>query len=255
MSLQTREQIIEHIKENLQDNPNVFAFWLEGADVHNTVDEYSDIDIWLDVKDDHEEIILKELEKILSQIAPLDFSHEVDHPHPKIRQKFFHLKDTPKFLIIDVCIQRHSREFWYTEGYKDEKAKIIFDKDNVIEFRDLDKNKLQKDLEDRTQELKKTFTFFQAWIEKEINRQNFLEAMWYYDSFIMEPLVELLRIKYEPTKKDFYLKHITKDLPADVVEQLNDLCKLNSLEEISQKSQKANEIFQETLKDLEKENS
>jgi len=250
----TRQQIIEALGNELKNNSFVFAFWLEGADAHNRVDEYSDMDVWLDVQNGHEGMVIEQIQSILSKIAPLDFEHEIKHPHPKIRQKFFHLKDTSEFLIIDVCVQSHSREFWYTKEHADEKIKIIFEKEKVIKFRNLNKIEFQNFQKKRVAELKKTYSFFQAWVKKGVNRGNFLEALDYYHSFILEPLVELLRIRYEPTKREFGLKHIEHDLPKDILQKLEDLYKVNSTFEISTQSQKANELFFEVLKEVEKEN-
>jgi len=251
----TREQIIEALGNELKNNSAVLAFWLEGADALDTVDRYSDMDVWLDVQDGHEGTVIKQVQVILSKIAPLDFAHEVDHPHPKIRQNFFHLKDTSEFLIIDVCVQSHSREFWHTKESQDEEVKIIFDKKDVIEFRNLDKTEFQNNQKKRIAELKKTFSFFQAWVKKGVKRNNFLEALSYYHSFILKPLIELLRIKYEPTKREFGLKHIERDLPIEALKQLEDLYKVDSTSEISAKSQAANELFFKVLKEVEKNSS
>jgi hypothetical protein len=248
----TRERIINELGKKLVKNPSVFAFWLEGADAHNTVDEYSDIDVWFDVQDGYEKTVIKQVEAILSKISPLDFKHETNHPHPKIRQMFFHLKATPEFLIVDVCVQSHSREFWYTDGNADEKVKIIFEKGKVIEFRKPDMiefNSLQKK---RVKEIRKTFLFFQAWVKKGVNRGNFLEALKYYNEFVLDPLVELFRIRYSPTKRAFGLKHIERDLPRSVLQTLEDLYKINSNFEITTKLKAANELFFELLKKVEK---
>ncbi|HAZ28220.1 MAG TPA: hypothetical protein DCY48_00360 [Candidatus Magasanikbacteria bacterium] len=249
-----RNQIINKLEDELKNNSFVFAFWLEGADAHGTVDEYSDIDVWLDVQDGHEGMVIEQVRSVLSQIAQLDFEHEVEHPHPKIRQMFFHLTGTSGFLIIDVCVQSHSREFWYTKGYADEKVKILFDKENVIQFRDLNKTEFQSLQNKKVEELKKTFVFFQAWVMKGVNRGHFLEALSSYHSFILEPLVELLRIQHQPTKREFGLKHVERDIPKDVLLILEDLYKVNSTEEISTKAQKANELFFDVLKKIKKEN-
>jgi len=246
----TRNQIIEILEIEMKKHPHVYAFWLEGSDASGTVDEYSDMDIWVDVQDGYEGTTFEVAELALSQIAQIDFKHEVDHPHPKIRRTFFHLTGTSEFLIIDMCIQSHSRKFWFTNKMKDEKAKVIFDKRNVIEFRDLDITKFQKDLKEKVEELKKTFLFFQAWVKKGINRNNYLESLSYYHQFVLNPLVELLRIKYQPTKFNFGLKHVNRDLPPEIVKQLEDLHKVNSTTEISAKSHHANTLFFKTLHSL-----
>ena len=227
------------------------AFWLEWADAQDRVDDYSDIDIWLDVEDWKESQIFNEIEVILSKLWIIDFAYEKEHPHPKIRQKFFHIKDTPEFLIIDACIQSHSRVFWYTDGYADEKIKMIFDKWNTVIFKPFDKQGFESDISMKIDELSKTFVFFQAWVKKSIKRNNFLEALWSYHAKVLNPLVEILRIKFEPTKSEFYLKDISRDIPENYLKALEELYKITSIEDIESKSIKAKELFFEILKTLQ----
>ena len=188
---------------------------------------------------------------ILSEIAPLDFEHEVNHPHPHIRQVFFHLSRTSEFLIIDVCVQSNNRGAQLTTEHKDEVVKVLFDKKNVVQYSGLDQEKFRKSVQERVVELKKTLLFFQAWVKKGTERKNFLEALGYYHSFVLRPLVEILRIKYEPTKRVFYLKHIKRDLPEEAILQLEDFYKVNSVEEITKKTRRANVVFFDVVKDIE----
>ena len=248
----TRDEIIEHLTDKLKNDSLVYAFWLEGADAQDRTDEYSDIDIWLDVEDGHESETLNKIEIILSELGKVDFSYEVKHPHPKIKQGFFHIEGTSEFLIIDVCVQSHSRVFWYTEGFQDEKAKVIFDKDNVIKYKPMNQQEFEKETSARIAELKKTFPFFQTLVKKSANRGNFLEALGSYHEKILNPLVEILRIKYQPTKKDFYLKDISRDIPKKLLTELEDLYKIDSLDDIKTKGQKAEELFFDSIKEVER---
>jgi len=134
---------------------------------------------------------------------------------------------------------------------KDEKAKVIFDKQNVIETRKMDTAKFQLEQEKRIEELQKTFLFFQAWVKKGISRNSFLETLSYYHSFVLEPLTELIRIRYQPTKRHFGLKHIERDLPYEIIRELENLYVINSITEISFKSQQANILFFKVLKEVE----
>lgn len=244
----TRQQIIKQLGSELKKNSFVFALWLEGADAHNRVDPYSDIDIWLDVKDGKENEIFKLIELILSKLGKIDFFHEKAHPHPKIRQKFFHLEKTSKFLIIDICLQKHSRVFYYTKGNKDEKVKIIFDKKSVVTFKPMDKKKFMTSKQARMEEIINSFIFFQTWIDKSIKRKNFLEALYYYQEKTLKPIVEILRIKFEPTKMDFYLKDISKDIPKEYLKKLENLYKINSIKDLKIKNKQANEFFFNIIK-------
>jgi len=248
----SRNSIISCLKE-LEKDPKVYACWLEGADAHGRVDKYSDIDIWIDVEDNYVPKAFKKIEKLLENIGDIDYSFEKEHSHPKIRQKFYHLKGSSKFLIIDVCIEKHSRVFWYTSGYEDEKVSIIFDKTKVIKFKKLDKRKLKKDTEEKIKSLDRAGfgqlapnSFFQVWVEKEINRKHFLQSFAAYQKYILIPLVELIRLRYTPTKSGYHLSGISKDnIPVSITKRLEDLYKISSLEDIKKKMKKANKLYEE----------
>ena len=64
---------------------------------------------------------------------------------------------------------------------------------------------------------------FNKFVQKEINRRNYLEAIDAYFALILGPLVELLRQKYYPLHHDFKMHYIRYELPADVVSRLETL--------------------------------
>lgn len=244
MSKITRTQIISSLKE-LEKDSKVYAYWLEGADAHGRVDKYSDIDIWIDVSDNYVSKAFVKIEKILSKLGKIDYSFEKEHNHPKIRQKFYHLKGTSEFLVIDICIQKHSRVFWYTYGYKDEKVKIIFDKSNVVNYKKLNKSKFDKEIKQKILKLDKSFIFFQMWVKKEANRKHFLQSFAAYQKYVLMPLVELIRLKYIPTKSGYNLAGISGDnIPQPIIKQLEDLYKISSIEDIKKKMKIANKLYQ-----------
>ena len=90
----------------------------------------------------------------------------------------------------------------------------------------------------------------QGRIIAKIKRKDFLEALVYYHKWALTPLVELLRIRYSPLKRDYYLKHISRDLPKKVVVQLEDLYVVDSPKDIERKLAKANKLFRQTLEQL-----
>ncbi|MFH0906341.1 MAG: nucleotidyltransferase domain-containing protein [archaeon] len=238
----SRSQILDLLKK-LESDKNIYAIWLEGSDAQNRADKYSDIDIWIDVSDNYVSKAFNLIEKLLKSLGDLDFAYETEHNHPKIRQKFFHIKNTSEFFIIDVCVQKHSRVFWYTSNFKDEKIKTVFDKCNVVKFKKLNKKRFEKENKQKLLKLKSTFMFYQVWVKKEINRNHFLEALFQYHEKVLKPLVELIRIKYEPTKSSFYLKDISYDIPKKYTKILEDLYKINSINDISKKLKKANKLY------------
>lgn len=241
----TRESIISTLTDALRNNPLVHALWLEGSDAHGLADEYSDIDLWLDVEDGSEEDVLRSIKDIAHTIGPIDYEYIGANPDPQIRQAFLHIEGTPEFWILDICIQSHSRQVALTRGFADEKITVLFDKSGVIRYADADWPALQEAQKRRAAELASALPRARTLLRKELCRGNFLEALHYYHEGLLRPLVELLRIRHQPTKQGFYLKHISRDLPGDVVALLEDLHAVSSLEEISMKSERASSILRE----------
>ena len=102
--------------------------------------------------------------------------------------------------------------------------------------------------------MQKTFLFFQAWLKKSIQRDNFLEALGYYHEKVLQPLVEILRIKYQPTKYDYYLKDISRDLPKEILTKLESLYKIDSMADIKSKIPKANRLFFRVANEIDIQN-
>ena len=130
----------------------------------------------MDVSDGYEQHVIETIKDCLNGMGGLDFEHETKHPHPKIRQIFFHLKNTSKYLIIDLCVQSHSQGFWFTKEMEGEKAVVLFDKKNVIRLLPLNKAEFNKKLEQRKDLLKK-YQIMKIDVEKKVERNDYLGAL------------------------------------------------------------------------------
>lgn len=243
-----REQIIATITDGLKNNPNVFALWLEGADSNENIDEYSDVDLVADVKDGEEENTLKRVGEILRNLDELDLEYEYPKPHPKLRYKIFHLKNTTEHLLIDVTIQSHSRDFEFIEGNKHESPKVLFDKAEVIKFRKIDDEKLRREICESLTVLENVF-FQRSKVKKYILRNKYLEAFAYYNKNVLEPLVELLRICHTPIIQDYHLIHISDHLPKEIVSKVENLYHINTINDIAKNLKEAERLFADTMKE------
>jgi len=236
-----REALIASLTENLEPLPHIYAAWLEGADALNTVDAYSDIDLWLDVEDSLEDSAIKAVCQCLETFGPLELNHEREHPHPKIRQCFLRVGEMSKFCFVDLCIQSHSRTLVFTE-HRDT-VKVLFDKKSVVRFQTSE----ELDIPSFTQTLRSEFDIFQLWVEKALAREQFLEAFGAYQTCTLGPLVKVLRLQYIPLKLDHGLKHSYQHLPCDVVCRLEPLYKANSLAHLTQLHRQAQTWFHEEI--------
>jgi hypothetical protein len=238
----SRQTILAALAAGLRDHPFVYALWLEGADATGRVDAYSDIDLWLDVEDGQCDTVLAELRRILSALAPLDYDHESPHPHPQIRQVCLHLQGTSEFLALDVCLQDHSRPPSFLEGTADEEVLVFFDRTGVTTPQPVASEAFHRELAEREADLRARFPLLCTRTRRPMVRGDYLEAFGYYGQ-VLSALVELLRIRHQPTKHDFGLKHVSHDLPREVVAELERLYAVGSVAEIAARLPEAEAVF------------
>lgn len=229
------------IQDILKESDFVHAAWIEGSIAEGFNDDLSDIDLWIDVDDDKEDAAFGVIEEYLKSKAPLEINFEVELAHPQIRHKVYRLKSAADFDILEVNIQSHSRNFVFTEGV--ESIKVLFDKDGTIQTKPLDQDKLEKNLSEREEYLTAKIPLGKLWIRKETARNNFPDALHNYNFWILEPVVELARIKYSPRKISFGLKHLSRDLPPEVARRIEDLHGAKSLQEINEKLPEAEALI------------
>ncbi|GJM43183.1 MAG: hypothetical protein DHS20C21_00250 [Gemmatimonadota bacterium] len=63
----------------------------------------------------------------------------------------------------------------------------------------------------------------QNFVRKAILRGHEVEALAAYRGYTLKPLVELLRMRYRPARWDFGMRHLERDLPGPVHDELREL--------------------------------
>jgi len=248
-----RNQIIEKLKVKLEPLEYIYALWLEGADASGMVDEYSDIDFWVDFEDEYENEAYKVVENALEEVAKLDYKYVMKHGHPKIRQRMYHLSGSSEYLMIDFCWQLHSRakkECEYIKGNTVETAKVIFDKAEVVRFVDDDPSVYMEMNNARLAECKYRYSQHSR-VKKYIHRGHYLEAYAYYNRYVLEPLIDLLRLIYTPANADYYLVHISHHIPDSKLKRLEYFTLITSLDAMENRLPEAKVWFEEMIKELE----
>lgn len=248
----TEKEISEVLKNELQPLPYVYAFWLEGSFAMGYADEYSDIDYWIDIEDEYVKDALEHVETALNRLGELDERDETGNGHPKLGQIVYHIKESNPYLVLDFNWQLHSRdrnEYHYIKNDIVEGARVIFDKDNVIRFEEADEQEIVKNKEKCRVECDYRYSQHLR-VRKYINRGNFPECYAYYNKYVIEPLVMMLRFKYTPLYPYNYLLHITNHMPKDVIARLEKLIKLTTLDEMDVEMRKAEEWYQELQEEL-----
>ena len=250
----TREEILSGLEKSLKPLEDVYALWEAGAAAFNRVDQYSDIDLMVDVQDDYVATCWEVIESTLQSLSPIEIRYELPQPtwhgHSQI---FFRLQNASPFLFVDALVMQHSAFHKFLEVEQHGNARVIFDKLGVTQPPPFDSQALQQKLDSQIQQLKMTFELFQVETTKEFRRGNNIEAISFYYATTIRPLVELLRIRYMdvPARHKFYTRYIQYDLPTDVVEKLEEYFYVSDPTELVAKHHQACEWFHQVIQELE----
>ncbi|MFQ4142923.1 nucleotidyltransferase domain-containing protein [Chlorogloeopsis sp. ULAP02] len=248
-----RDTILQTIITALQPKDFALAFWQGGSAAHGYTDEWSDIDIEVIVEDNYVEETFKIVEAALQSISAISLKYRVPEPtwHGH-SQCFYQLAGVSPFLVIDFAVMKRSSHNDFLDIERHGNPVIAFDKANLVVPMHLDTKEHFAKMKERFICLKTTFGFRQLFVQKEILRGHFAEAVTRYHNYTLNPLVELLGMVYRPYRYDFMLlKYFSRDFPPEVVACVDALYSIRDLNELAKKHQLAKEIFAETLPNLE----
>jgi len=220
----TRDSIIQTLVNALESLDYAHAFWEGGAAALNRIDEWSDIDLYLVVDDKKVDETFLAVEKALKLLSPIKQKYDVVHPPESgLFQAFYKLEDTSEYLVIDLAVLALSSPDKFLEPEIHGNAVFYFNKSDKVKASPLDKKLLIGKLLKRLERLRARFDMFNSFVQKEINRGNYLEAMDFYRVLTLASLVEALRMKYSPLHHDFRIRYIHYEIPSEEIKKLKRL--------------------------------
>jgi len=101
--------------------------------------------------------------------------------------------------------------------------------------------------------LRNRFEIFAVFVEKELNRGNSLEALEMYRQFVLDPLVEALRMEHGPFHHGFRTRYTHDELPRQFVRNLEGLSFARDADDLRRKCREASEWFREISDRLARE--
>lgn len=247
-----REHIIQEIAGALGALPWVDALWEGGSAAFGRADAWSDIDLQAVTEDSRSQEVFDLLEHALSGISPITDVYRVPEPawHGH-SQRFYMLADAGPFLMVDFCSMKRSNPTRFLEREIHGEARFLFDRTGVKDgIQPGDPGKWDAKLRDRIEQLSARFRMFQPLITKDCLRGRPLDAMHFYQSLTLAPLVELLRIKHDPWRHNFGWRYLWADLPADAHARLVRLAYPGTLGAIPALHEEAVKWFEELAGEL-----
>jgi predicted nucleotidyltransferase len=247
-----RDDIVSMMVEKLRQADYVDAVWEAGAASFGRVDEWSDIDLYVVCDDDRVENVITVIEQVLGTMGKVDLKFRVPEPtwHGN-SQVFWRIKEASPFLFIDAAIMKKSSKEKFLQYSIHGKPLVHFDKTGVIKNDPVNIEEYFKEMKDRFEAHKTTFEMFQVLVLKELNRGNVMEALSYYLSYILRPLIEVLRMTYTPWHYRFFTTYVYYEMPAHIVERLHRLYFVNDEKTLKKCREEAETWFWKAVKTLD----
>jgi hypothetical protein len=244
----TRDALVKTLVEALQPLDYVHAFYESGAIAFNRLDEWSDLDLYLVVDDGRADDAFIAVETALKSLSPIRQKFAIPQlPWPGVSQAFYRLERASDYLLIDLAVISLSGPEKFLAPEIHGKAVFYFNKSDRVKVPSVDKEELVKTLQQRLARLKDRFAMFNIFVQKEINRGNYLEALVLYYSMTLGSVVDVLRIKYSPFHHDFKTRYVQYELPKSIVKKLEALYFVKDGKDLRVKYHAATDWFDELV--------
>lgn len=247
----TRKEVLAVLIKALKPQDFSLALWEQGAASFGRIDQWSDIDMCLVVKDNKVESAFKVVEKALTKSFGIALKFRLPEPawHGQ-SQCFYRLKGASPFLFVDLAVMKASSKDKFLQFDIHGEPATLFDKAGIVRNDKIDQKEFAKKLEARLETLKLTFEMFQVEVLKEMNRGNYMEALPFYHGMTLRPLVEVLRIKHCPYRFNFHTRYVYFDLPPSVVKRLHRFVFIGSSEVLASRHGEAGKWFWEIMESI-----
>ncbi len=248
----SRESIITAVITALRPLEYIHAVWEGGAASWGRVDDWSDIDLYVVCNDDCVEDTFAVLERTISELDEIDLRFRVPEPawhgHSQV---FWRLKTASPFLFLDIAVMKKSSKDKFLQYRIHGKPYIHFDKIGIVEEDPVDPIVYADQLAKRLAVLKTQFAMFQVLVLKELNRGNCMEALSYYLSYVLRPLVEVLRMKHTPWHYRFFTTYIYYEMPQEITDRLQRLYFVHDVDALKKCREEADAWFWDVVASID----
>ena len=219
-------KILDNLIEYLKSQEEVGCAWFEGSFARSEQDEFSDVDLWVDCENGLEKDLLNKIVSFLETQtgAKALLAHNFFQDHPEILQNYIIVKD----FILDLCIQSKSRtpKVFFAQN---EEVKVIFDKDNSIQF---SKELRQVIYTENIDSIQKWVLAKSVVIENKAKRGDYFKVAGFYFAFLEDVILYYL-VKNQIAKSYSIYKDTAK-LDNETQEYLQCLFRAGTVNEIKE---------------------
>ncbi|MGD9688738.1 MAG: hypothetical protein AB7K52_02745 [Phycisphaerales bacterium] len=244
----TRHDIIDALARELPAHDVLRGAWLGGSDATGRADELSDVDLFLVIAPGQVEPAAGAVDSIIRAIAPVRLRYRLPWPTwHGYHQAFYQLDGAPEHLMVDWLMIEAGQSHPWLEVERHGTPRVLFDKDGHIRITHVDRASLDAAIEKKVSDLREKFRLLRHLPPKLIERDLPGDAMHFYFSLIVRPLVDLLRCLHCPERHDFGFRYIRSDLPRESWELIERLCYVGDPSELPGRVELGVRMFEEAL--------
>lgn len=250
MNAIARSQLVGVLQQALLQLDAVDAAWEGGSAAFGSEDALSDVDAVAVVADDAVESTFAHVEAVLQALSPIALRYDVPGT-AGFAQKFYRLRDAGEFLVVDLVLMRRSDPLLFRESELHGRARTWFDRRDVLVETHLDADADVEQAHARVPALAVSFAMFQHVVTKERLRGRAMDALVFYQSMTIRPLVEALRLLHGPERRIFGLRYLTRDLPPAAYRRIEALAYVRDLADLAGKHEVACQWFDQCIARLQ----
>lgn len=247
----TKQAILDAIVPKLQCDQRVLAAWLGGSDATGRADDLSDIDLCIVAEDGRGKELRQVLENLIASASPIRVKYDLPEPTwHGFTQSFYQLENAPEHLMIDWILVERSQHNPWMEVERHGVPRVLFDKARVIREAHVDHAELHAAADKKISELRLKFPIFRHLPTKLAKRGLPVDALHFYNTLVLRPLIDLLRAIHCPDRHDFGPRNLQNDLPR----HYEDLCRLSlvrSLDDYDWMVELASRLFEAALREYD----
>ena len=247
----TRADLIAVLRKTLERIDAVDAAWEGGSAAFDTADDLSDVDAVAVVADDAIDATFAQVEAALHALSPVTLRHDVVAT-AGYAQRFYRLRDAGEFLVVDFVLIRRSDPLLFREVELHGSGKTWFDRRGILVEARIDGANDMAQAQARVPALASAFAMFQHLVTKERRRGRAVDALVFYQSWTLRPLVEALRLLHCPQRRVFGLRYLARDLPAEACAEIEALAFVRDLDDLAVKHERARDWFDRCIARLQK---
>ena len=249
-----RERLRDRLVDALAPREDVLAIGSTGSDATGRTYEHSDLDLAVVVAEGAAEEVLAAARQAVEELAPVRAAWRIPEPAwHGFSQVFLSFEGWPESLMLDLAVIPVSvpAERRFLERERHGEAEVLHDPGGLLAPRALDRDAHLDGARAALETLRARAALFGHMPAKALARGHLVEAAAFHQSFVVGPLVQLLRLRHCPDRFDYGPRYLDRDLPDEARELLEQLSFAADAEALSRAVELGRARLADELADLD----